>query len=106
MTLLVYVKDLDTEKLKTLMRLDPGRIVAEEATPEAIKTCRMIGMDLLLVPGNPDRKCDCGELCSADAAYAQLELDARRLGVRLVIGQSDIQGFRRGLSLTEDKSVH
>ena len=50
MTDTAYVKKLDAENLRILMRLDPPRIQAGEATPEAIKTCRMMGVELLLMP--------------------------------------------------------
>ena len=46
-----YTKKLDAENAKILMRCAPKRIVAEDATPEAIETCRRMGVELLLSPG-------------------------------------------------------
>jgi hypothetical protein len=47
----VRINKLDTTNLNKLMRcFDPKRIQAEEATPEAIETCRLMGVELLLSP--------------------------------------------------------
>lgn len=90
MVSLIRKRDLDAEKLKILMRCDPQRIQAEEATPVAIETCRMMGVELLLAHGKPAKKCDCGGECHADAGHAN------RLGVRVVIGQCNPSGFKKG----------
>lgn len=51
MSIIVTTQTLDSTNLQKLLRCDPSRIVAEEATPEAIETCRMVGVELLLSPG-------------------------------------------------------
>ena len=45
----MYIKKLDAENLQIILRCDPPRIQAGEATPEAIETCRMVGVELLLM---------------------------------------------------------
>ena len=53
----VAISKLDAVSLRNLMRLDLDRIVAEDATPEAIEACRLMGVELLLSsdPGSRTR---------------------------------------------------
>ncbi|MHB8226626.1 hypothetical protein [Acidithiobacillus sp.] len=54
MSITVTTKKLDGTNLQKLLRCDPSRIQAEEATPEAIETCRMMGVELLLSSAEGD----------------------------------------------------
>lgn len=84
MSIVVKVKKLDATNLQKLLRCDPSRIVAEEATPEAIETCRMMGVELLLSPGEPHMN---------NAAHALYEV-GRKLGARVVFATSDMDGLK------------
>jgi hypothetical protein len=92
MTATAYVKKLDAENLQRILRCDPPRIQAEEATPEAIGICRMMGVELLLAPGKPvssptDKRCDCGGCQSgferASPEEAEKILGNTRIKIRL-----------------------
>lgn len=91
------IKKLDAVTLQRLLRCDPTRIQAEEATSEAIETCRLMGVELLLAPSAAPGggKCVCGQCHSASQAPRRDARKARKLGVCMVFAKSDISGLKR-----------
>ena len=107
MNITVSTKKLDATNLQKLLRCDPSRIVAEEATPEAIETCRMMGVELLLSPGAGTRVerpiVDIGYAGEGlvhmgdieNAAHTLYEAGRKLgLGVRVVLATSDMSGLK------------
>lgn len=105
MSIIVTTQKLDSTNLQKLLRCDPSRIVAEEATPEAIETCRMVGVELLLSPDAGTRvECpivDIGYAGEGLVHMGDIENTAhtlyeagRKLGVRVVLTTSDMGGLK------------
>jgi len=98
----VAISKLDTALLRRLMRLDPDRIVAEDATPEAIEACRLLGVELLLSPDSGSRdgcwavdadSVDDETACVRDIYADRLHELARKVGIRVVLAKSDTSGI-------------
>jgi hypothetical protein len=98
----VAIPKLDTVHLRKLMRLDPDRIMAEEATPEAIDACRLMGVELLLSPDSGSRTgcwaVDADHMNDETTDVSDIQAKAlyevaRKLGVRVVLAKSDTSGL-------------
>ncbi|MBN6739520.1 hypothetical protein JKG47_03025 [Acidithiobacillus sp. MC6.1] len=89
----LQIKKLDAANLQRMLRCDPERIQAEEATPEAIETCRMVGVDLLLAHSEPHMN---------DATRAIYE-EGRKLGVCVVLATSDLSGLKNASAEEAEK---
>jgi hypothetical protein len=100
MTATAYVKKLDAANLQRILRCDPPRIQAEEATPEAIESCRLLGVELLLAPGKPagrkpNKRCDCGG-CQSGFERASPEEAEKILGntrIKILLNPDGRGGF-------------
>lgn len=98
----VAISKLDTVHLRKLMRLDSDRIVAEDATPEAIEACRLLGVELLLSPDSASRDgCWAADVDRVNDEttrvidiYADMLYEvARKMSIHVVLAKSDTSGL-------------